>query len=361
VSNGQRRVVHVSTALDTRGGISAVIDAYVRAGVFARWNVVHVPSHTDRGGRSAKLQLAFSAAMHVWTELAHRRIALLHVHTASGPSFWRKLCISAPVLLSAVPVVLHVHGGGFADFYRRCGPLRRAVVRRVLERSTRVLALTDDWARTLRTMAPKARVEVLANPVEIPPHASTVTTQPRNVVLYLGLLQRSKGAHDLLEAFAALPAECAGTTLVLAGVGDIDGLKRRAEDLGISDRVKLPGWIGPRERERWLSRAACLALPSYAEGLPMAVLEAMAHGVPVVASAVGGIPQMVRPGKTGFLMQPGDIDALENHLAALLLDEPCRHKLGHAARELVELEYATPRVLARLEAIYASLGIDCPA
>jgi glycosyltransferase involved in cell wall biosynthesis len=357
-----RRVVHVSTGLDTRGGISAVLNVYARAGFFSRWGVEHVVSHTDRGRAAAKVACALRAVLQVWVSWARGRIALLHIHTASGFSFWRKLCISAPVLLSRVPVVMHVHGGGFADFHRRCGPLRRWLIRSVLQRSRVVLALTDEWRRTLSDIAPAARVEVLVNPVELPAHASgRAPATARNVVLFLGLLQRSKGAHDLLEAFAALPPACGKARLVLAGIGDVDGLRRRAEKLGLNQRVYLPGWIDSREKHHWLEQATCLALPSYAEGLPMAVLEALAHGVPVVASAVGGIPSVIRHGQTGFLTAPGAVGEISQHLATLLTDRRARDEMGNSGRRLIEDGYATNQVLARLGHIYAELGVAPPA
>jgi glycosyltransferase involved in cell wall biosynthesis len=103
-------------------------------------------------------------------------------------------------------------------------------------------------------------------------------------VLFLGLLHRQKGAHDLVQAFAKLPESATQLRLVLAGVGDVDELRTLARRQGVGDRVDFPGWVGPEEKARWLHRAACLVLPSYAEGLPIAALEAMAFAVPVIAS-----------------------------------------------------------------------------
>jgi glycosyltransferase involved in cell wall biosynthesis len=137
-------------------------------------------------------------------------------------------------------------------------------------------------------------------------------------------------------------------------------LKELAHSLGIADRVLFPGWIGPKEKEAWFKQAACLALPSYAEGLPMAVLEAMARKVPVVASAVGGIPGVVQPGITGWLITPGDVDALAAHLGRVLQDVAHRRSLGDASRQLVEQDYAADSVVARLGQLYHDLGVSPP-
>lgn len=352
--------VHVSTSLETRGGISAVLQVYRDAGFFDEWGAEHVASHTDQGGTSHKLMFGLKAVLQVLSLWLRGRISVLHVHTASGPSFWRKLLVAGPVLLSNTPVVLHVHGGAFKTFfYERCNPVQRWLVRAVLERSRLVLGLTEEWVQTLQAMAPRARVQALVNPVQMPGQPRGAADGERDVLLYLGLLDRKKGTHDLLEAYARLPERLrARWRLVLAGTGDIEGLQALAEARGVAHQVEMPGWIGADQKTELLGRAGALALPSYAEGLPMAVLEALAHGVPVVASAVGGIPQVVQNDVTGYLVAPGDLDGLTARLTQVLQDARHARQLGQRGRELVEAHYAAPAVLQALGRAYESLGLS---
>lgn len=352
--------VHVSTSLETRGGISAVLQVYRDAGFFDEWGAEHVASHIDQGGAPYKLLFGLRAFLQVMSLWLRGRISVLHVHTASGPSFWRKLLVAGPVLLSSTPVVMHVHGGAFRTFfYERCTPLQRWIVRMALERSRLVLGLTEEWVQTLQAMAPRARVQALVNPVQMPGQAALTEEQPRNVLLYLGLLDRKKGTHDLLEAYARLPEALRQRwQLVLAGTGDIEGLKTLAAQRGVSHQVELPGWIGPEQKLELLRRAGALALPSYAEGLPMAILEALAHGVPVVASAVGGIPQVVQNDVTGYLVAPGDLDALTERLSQLLRDPVLARQMGHRGHDLIESKYAAPAVLNALGRAYEGLGLS---
>src|SRR5205814_3990716 len=127
-----------------------------------------------------------------------------------------------------------------------------------------------------------------------------------NLILFLGKLAPSKGIFDLLEAVAALRPDAADVRLVCAGDGDRIAVARYAERLGIADAVKFTGWVGPSGKRALLENAAVFALPSYDETLPMSVLEAMSAGVPVVASPVGGISEVVVDGVSGFLVAPGD-------------------------------------------------------
>jgi glycosyltransferase involved in cell wall biosynthesis len=148
--------------------------------------------------------------------------------------------------------------------------------------------------------------------------------------------------------------------LVVGGVGDLDALRRRADELGIGQRVALPGWIDARAREMELARAQVFCLPSHAEGLPMAMLEAMAAGKAVVASTVGGIPEAIADGDNGLLVAPGDVAALTAALGALLRDGALRERLGGRARATVQQRFCTDVALARLSALYRELSAGRP-
>ena len=132
--------------------------------------------------------------------------------------------------------------------------------------------------------------------------------------------------------------------------------ERHAEKLGIRDAVSFTGWVGPSGKRALLENAAVFALPSYDQALPASLLEAMDAGVPVVASSVGGVPEMVAEGVTGFLVVPGDVATLQRLLRKLLLDRALGARIGAAARQSVRLRCAPERALARLEALYGALG-----
>jgi glycosyltransferase involved in cell wall biosynthesis len=146
--------------------------------------------------------------------------------------------------------------------------------------------------------------------------------------------------------------------LVCAGEGERAALIRYAERLGIADAVHFTGWVGPSSKRALLESAAVFALPSYEEALPTSLLEAMAAGVPAVVSPVGGMPEFVTEGVTGFLVAPGDVATLQRLLQKLLLDRTLGARMAAAARESVRLRCAPERVLARLEALYATLGLQ---
>jgi glycosyltransferase involved in cell wall biosynthesis len=350
-----RRVVMLGTAPRTHGGISAVVEAWRAGGLFERWPVDYVATHCD-GGEGAKLLAAARGLRRFLALLLEHRRVLVHVHCASRASFWRKCVFMAIAHAARCPVVLHLHGGDFARFYEEeCGPLRRRLVRHFLGRAACLIGVTERWRAWLTGVTAHPNVVSIPNPVRAQPAAAR--RGPRNVVLFLGRIEDAKGTPELLRAFAALRGAVPDAQLVCAGSGGIEAAARQAEALGIGGAVRFPGWVGEGEKRAWLARASVFVLPSHAEGLPMSLLEAMAAGLPVVASAVGGIPDVVKHGVNGLLVAPGDELDLLRAMRRLLREPQLAAALGAAGRETVRAHHAPEQALARLGEVYASLGV----
>ncbi|MDN4036607.1 glycosyltransferase family 4 protein [Massilia sp. YIM B02443] len=364
--SGAPRVLMVGTALDGRGGVAAAIGVLRAAGLFEREGVAYVATHAG-GARRAKLA---SAGRGLWRAArlclrpgAGRRPAIVHVHAASHASFVRKSLVLLLGRLAGAHTIFHLHGGGFRRFAQdEAGPLLRRWIRHTLEASSRVIALSGAWAGFVREFAPRARVEVVPNAVPLPALADARPapgSEPEaGRILFLGRVTPAKGVGELLEAAAALAPHHPQLRLVLAGegsIGDIGWARRRAGELGIASRVEWPGWLDGAARDAELARAWLFCLPSHAEGLPMAMLEAMAAGCPVVASRVGGIPEAVRDGVDGLLVDAGDAPALARTLGRVLDEPALRRKLAQAGRQRIELKYSTDIVCGRLAAIYQQL------
>jgi glycosyltransferase involved in cell wall biosynthesis len=362
--NGAPRVLMVGTALDGRGGVAAAIGVLRAAGLFEREGVAYVATHAD-GARGAKLASALNglwrAARLCLRPGPGRQPAIVHVHAASHASFVRKSLVLLLGRLAGAHTIFHLHGGGFRRFAQdEAGPLLRRWIRHTLEASSRVIALSGAWAGFVREFAPRAQVDVVPNAVPLPAlDAAKPAPQPEaGRILFLGRVTPGKGVGELLEAAAALAPQHPQLRLVLAGEGsteDIGWARRRASELGIANRVEWPGWLDGAARDAELARAWLFCLPSHAEGLPMAMLEAMAAGCPVVASRVGGIPEALRDGVDGLLVDAHDAPALARTLGRVLMAPALRRRLAQAGRQRIELKYSTDIVCGRLAAIYQQL------
>jgi len=347
-----RRIVMIGSAFEVRGGVSAMARVCAEHGLFARRDVAYVATHCD-GSALDKARRALRSWLAFTGMLLRGRVALLHVHLNSDASFWRKALFVVPAILFGVPYVLQVHCGAFPEFYRaRCSPWAQRFVRWLLRRARAVVALSEASRQSLTFIDPGLEVTVIPNPVEIPAWRAPLIEGPPTV-LFLGMVREAKGAFDLLRAWPAVREAVPDARLVLGGAGDLERAREIAREHGYA--LETPGWVLGEEKSRLMRRAWVLALPSRWEAMPMAVLEAMAAGVPVVASRVGGIPGVVVDGATGLLVEPRDVNALGEALARLLGDAAERQAMGRAGRERAVAHFSADVVIPRLEAVWDSI------
>ena len=174
-------------------------------------------------------------------------------------------------------------------------------------------------------------------------------------ILYAGRIRRLKGVTDLLQAVASLPSRD-GMEVILAGslaeAGYVKEVRTLCARLGIEDNVKLPGLLDTDQLTRELAECACLVLPSYQENAPMVVQEAMAAGVPVIASRVGGVPFQLEDGRTGYLYEAGDVAALAARLDDLMSSRDLRDRIGTAAKSVADERFRAAHVAERTLEVY---------
>jgi glycosyltransferase involved in cell wall biosynthesis len=255
---------------------------------------------------------------------AARRTDLVHAH-------W--LAAGAICVLARRRFVLTLHGSGTAGRFADLELARRhpRLVRFVVSRAEVVIGVSEALAEAARRCGARD-VRTIPNGVDLPARTGAEADPPE--VLFVGRLSPEKGIAELVAATE-------GMNLVVAGDGPL--------------RHLVPGALGfvPHDELGDLyDRAAVVVCPSYREGLPLCVLEAMAHGKPVVASAVGGIPELVEDGVTGFLVEPGDVAGLRTAVERLLADPMLRRRLGRAARARVAERCSWERVTAATVAAY---------
>ena len=176
------------------------------------------------------------------------------------------------------------------------------------------------------------------------------------MLLFLGDIGHRKGIYDLIRALPDNIEINSRGSACRWGRGDIDVVRRSAKELGIEKHVLLPGYVSGPEKFRLLAEAAIYVLPSYNEGVPISILEAMSVGLPIVTTPVGGIPDVIRDGEEGFLVSPGSIDQLARRIIELLGSEDLRKRMGENARRRLQTEYSPEASVGALIALYQSHG-----
>lgn len=345
-------------ARSAMGGMASVAAVYESAGLFDEWPITYVDTFRDDG--TNKIATMLRAFLTAFWSLAKGRARCLHLHVATKTSFYRKSIFMLLAIGFRVPYIFHIHGADFDQFVeRQCNPLQRRYVLFTLRKAAAVIALSPFWRDWIMKHVPTATVACIPNPVEANIDDSVPTqTSRRPIVLFLGRLEQRKGIFDLVSAIAAVAEKVPGVILKCGGDGDPTPVLAHARSIGIDDKVQLLGWVRGARKSALLEEAAVLALPSYNEGLPVAILEAMAAQLPVVSTPVGGIPDAIESGHSGLLVPPGNVAALTECLVQLLASPDERQRLATNARSVVAIKYSAEKVLAQVGDLYRSLGLD---
>lgn len=247
------------------------------------------------------------------------KIDVLYLHMSYKGSFSRKYLIYKLAHFFGKKVILHLHGSEFRRYYDNADAGRKKRICELLEGSSRVIVLGEYWQQLIRNIAPEASIEVVQNAVVIPDNVTAWNDQSVQL-LYLGVLIPRKGVQDLLDAMGILNDRgligLRNIRLVVGGIGDeMTALQEQCRRLHIEKYVEFAGWVDGEAKKRLLQTSQCLILPSYNEGLPVAILEALSYGVPVVSTDVGSIRDAVREGISGHLVS---LHAPEEIAAAIL-------------------------------------------
>ena len=293
---------------------------------------------------------------------------VVHTHTAKAGTLGR---IAASLFNATRPVhrrclVVHTfHGHVFSGYFRPAGSLAVRLVERLLARTTDCIITISPLQRedivTRFRIAPPSRVAVvplgldLDDLLALPPSGGglreALDLHADDVVFgYVGRLVPIKDVPTLLDAFSAVAARAPSARLVIAGDGpERPALQQRVEALGLARAVRFAGWR--TDLPALYATFDAVVLSSRNEGTPIAVIEAMAAGRPVVATSVGGVPDVVADGKTGMLVPPGDSRKLVDALIALVDGPALRRSLGAAGRQAVE-RYRSERLVEDIFDLY---------
>lgn len=321
-------------ALDTRGGASAAYSLWVLGKALGR---------IVRGRASGQL-------------------AGVHVNMAERLSVFRKGAVIVLSRALGVPVVLHLHAAQLHHFYPRLPKPLQALTRWVfsLPESCVVLGSTAQRFVVNELRVPAARVDIVINGVPAPTFPRRISQENEvKRLLFVGNLSERKGVTDLLQALSCPGFENFQLELVFAGGGDIQRYQAAANVLGLEKVVRFTGWSEQKEVAALMAQADILVLPSYDEGLPLVILEALANGVAVVCTPVGEIPSVLHHGETACFVEPGDVNGLAESLQNLLLRPDLMKTLERNGKALYERKFSLSQFFFDIARIHQrSFGVS---
>lgn len=328
----------------------------------------HLLDTTQRSVPPASVPVRFVAA-------AQRLILFLkHIWHDSPDATLIFSSFGTSLLEKGLMAILAKHSGVGVVFAPRSGLVLRAMqrslswrkcVRLILRYSDCVMCQSESWKRVYAQVSglPSSRFVVIRNWIDSRDYSTLAEppAPPPVRVLYMGWFEPYKGVYDLVEAISRKRGGLAGTRVTMCGKGaEFEGVQRRIRELGLHEQIELPGWVTGRQKMEQIQKAHIFVLPSHHEGFPNALLEAMAAGKAVVATAVGGVPELLTSPLLGRLVQPRNVDALGNAIVECVADPEFRRVLGRNARAHVlenhEIGRVWPRVLEMLISVTKNPG-----
>ncbi|MFB2938664.1 glycosyltransferase family 4 protein [Aerosakkonemataceae cyanobacterium BLCC-F154] len=336
----KQKVIMVGPSLDEKGGMGAVEMAIMNT-LSDNLEIRHISTWDGEASQKSKLNMlkvfARGILIFLWTIFIHG-VDVVHLHVSERGSVIRKSLFLLIAWLLNKPVIMHTHGSEFHIFHSRLPKIGKLMVNWVMQNSAILIVLSENWKNFyIQTCQVKPeKVLVLPNPVTVPLEVPERKNNGEIKISFLGKINDRKGVFDLLSAFALLPPEFKQKSrLIVAGSGEEEKADKLIKLLSLEENVELTGWLNSVQRDRLLAETDIFVLPSYNEGLPMALLEAMSWGIPVITTPVGGIPEVVTHKQNGLLVDPGDTEQLKVALELLVKDRTLRLLLGNAARQRV--------------------------
>jgi len=339
---------------EVMGGISAVVQYYLRSELPRRTELKYLITHVD-GAKVKKILTALLAYLSFIGLMAAFRPQIVHIHISSYFSFYRKFILFLEARIFRKKVVVHCHGSVFQRFHD-AHRINEFFIRKLMDGADVILVLSQSWEKVIRSYSANPNVKLLYNPVDptiFKPRSER--NKPYTNVLFMGRIGKRKGVYDLLEVIPRVISRYKDVKFILAGDGEVERAGEIVRDLGIEDYVEIPGWVKGKGKIAVFQDADVFILPSYNEGIPVSILEAMAAELPVISTTIGGIPDAVEDGITGFLIAPGDLTAMADKILNLLENQSLRMEMGARSLEKIRRTFSVERVISRLLTIYESL------
>lgn len=289
---------------------------------------------------------------------------VIHINTASYWSFWENAIYLFVSKVFHRKTLLHIHGAQFDTFFQNSPSWIKSVIRRVITLSDKVIVLSDKWKQFFMGFIPESKLLVLNNfvnlskftPARLTRNLNTLHSEETLKILFLGgVSSKRKGIHVILNAVPLVLKEYHNTVFILTVIGNLDTIQQICTQQNLHSNVVLLHNITEEEKIEKFLTSDIFLLPSYAEGLPISILEAMASGLPIITTPVGGIPEVIEDGINGFLITPGDHRALAEKLLLLLSNKQMRQEMGSNNRKKIKERYDINVICTRLAQAYEHL------
>ncbi|AUB51777.1 glycosyltransferase [Enterococcus mundtii] len=336
-------ILMIGPSIDAKGGMSTVIkNMYEYEGedqikVVSNWHEKH------------RISLFLKNIFTIRKIIKEEEIDIVHFHVAQKGSFYRKSLLLF-LLPKKVKSVFHIHASQFDLFYQEASRRRKRIIRKCLGRADLIVAVSESWQKFYQKIT-DTPVEFVNNAVKMPQENQYQTTAKR--ILTLGRIGERKGSYDLLKVAKIVGEFYPEVVFELYGDGEVEHFRQLTRQL---PNIKINGWVDQEEKDELFQRTLLHFLPSYNEGLPMAILETMSYGIPNITTNVGGIPQLIENNEDGLLTEPGDVEEMSHKILQYLeKDATEKARFSEKAFKKVKMDFSLDSYMEKWHRIYVRL------
>lgn len=344
-----KKVVMISPNEKLVGGVSSVIQALSSSEIIAQ-RVIFLSSNSDNNSfYSDFFQLINTLAKLIFLFITNK-VNLVHIHTSSYFSFFRKSIFILLCIVFRRKYIIHIHGGAFVRFYENSNPICRKYIYSLLVRASKVVVVSNSFSKEFEGCF-SIRSTVLPNFSKIN-YTKSCNNYDSDSYLYLGDISEVKGFEDALIVVKRLKKENDNIELICAGRNVNGFLEKMITKYDCSSYVNYLGFVNESQKEKLFMSSHALISPSHMESFGMSNLEAALRGVPVIAYAVGGVPDVIEDHKNGLLVNFRDVDGLYSTLVKLRNDNRLYQSISSEGVEYTRKKFSLKNISMQYANLY---------
>jgi glycosyltransferase involved in cell wall biosynthesis len=350
--SGKRVLIIGPDVKTSRGGIASVIKCYNETILWKKYQIGILDPYCNRSNLIKIFRFFKAIALFI---LKINKYDVLHLHCGGQTSLSRKCFFLFFGNLFGKKTILHIHNTRTIQYLGGATNIIIKLLLVALRRADSIIVLSKSMKKSIEALNIGPNVFVLNNPCKYISGETVDDKKNEPTILFVGAITEKKGCYDLIRAFKQLITIRPGIRLVIAGDGGIEELSNYVSEENIEDHVEILGWVDDERIAEEYKKAYLLCLPSYQEGMPMVLIEAMAHGLPVITTPVGVIIDFITDGENGIIVPVGNIEMLCDAFLTIMEDEKLRNRRGKSGKEFVIRNFSIDKIVNELDTIYSKI------
>ncbi|MCT4630857.1 glycosyltransferase family 4 protein [Winogradskyella sp.] len=359
-----KNILIVGADLTSNGGIASVIKSHYKAYQLKPYpfNLFLLKTNYYKDKTLLfEILILFKAFFCCLYYILFKNVKVLHIHSSANISFFRKSIFVLIGKITGRKVVLHLHSSDFYGFFLTQNQILKKYISSVFSQVDKIIVLCSDWEEKLKQAYNIDHILKIANPIDLEDSSlssKVVCNGAKRMftLVFVGFLIESKGIKDLLEAMKQINDKgYTNIKLIIAGKGELESyiLKFVAKNQ-LLNSVDFVGWVSGKAKDNLYKKSNTFILPSYKEGMPISILEAMNFGLPIISSNISGIPDVISVPRNGFLVTPGDVKQIVEAIIQCYEDEDLMKTMSKNNLEDIR-NFSSHQVFNQITEIYSQL------